>query len=59
MKIIKEYLRHAAECEALAEKAISPEQREMIDQMAQTWRMLAALREKKLAKAASLGVPSA
>jgi hypothetical protein len=38
MKTVQEYLRHADECDALAAKATSPEQREMIIQMAHTWR---------------------
>jgi hypothetical protein len=44
MKTVEEYLRHARECDALARKAISPEQREMITHMADTWRMLARQR---------------
>jgi len=48
MKTVRDYLRHAQECEALARKAISEEQREMIKRMADTWRTLAETREKKL-----------
>jgi hypothetical protein len=44
MKTVEEYLRHAIECEALARKAMLPEQREMIAHMADTWRMLARQR---------------
>jgi hypothetical protein len=44
MKRVEEYLRRAAECDALARKAVSPEQREMITHMADTWRMLARQR---------------
>ena len=50
MRTTEEYLRHAEECEALARTAISPEQREQIEQMAATWRMLAEQRRKKLAE---------
>jgi hypothetical protein len=42
----------------LAKKAVSDEQREMIIQMAQTWRMLAAQRQKMLSKQASAEGPS-
>ena len=45
MKTVEEYLRHAVECDALARKAVSPEQREMIAHMADTWRMLARQRK--------------
>ncbi len=50
MNTVQQYLRHAAECDALARKATSQEQREMILGMAQTWRMLAAQRQRKLEK---------
>ena len=50
MKTCDEYLRHADECDALVRKATSPDQREMIEQMAGTWRMLAAQRETLLRK---------
>ncbi len=50
MKTVQEYLRHAAECEALAAKANSDEQRKMIADMAATWRMLAEQRKAKLEK---------
>ncbi len=50
MEMVRDYLRHADECEALARKAISTDQRQMILEMAQTWRLLAKQREKKLRK---------
>jgi hypothetical protein len=50
MKQVQEYLRHAEECEAMARKATSAEQREMIAKMAETWRMLAEQRRAKLLK---------
>jgi hypothetical protein len=48
MKTVEEYLRHAEECDALARTAISPQQRQMIEEMATTWRILAEQRRKKL-----------
>jgi len=48
MKLVRDYLRHARECELLARKATSSEQRQMILDMAQTWRLLAQQREKQL-----------
>jgi hypothetical protein len=52
MKTIHDYLRHAEECDLLAKTAVSEEQRQMIVKMAETWRLLAAQRERqKLAQA--------
>ena len=48
MKTLKDYLRHAEECEALAATAVSDEQRQMIAKMADTWRLLAKQRERHL-----------
>lgn len=53
MKTIREYLRHAEECDALAQKAMSAEQRKMIADMSSTWRMLAEQRRERLARAQS------
>jgi len=55
VKTVLDYLKHADDCEALARKATSAEQREMIAKMAETWRMLAAQRQKKLAGAGTSG----
>jgi hypothetical protein len=52
MKTVADYLRHAEECEALAAKAGSAEQRAMIANMAATWRLLARQREKYILKPA-------
>lgn len=57
MRTLQEYQRHAEECEALAKKALSPEQRDMIAQMAETWRMLADQRRRKLSRRANFGLP--
>jgi hypothetical protein len=50
MKTVQEYLRHAHECEELARNVPDLEHRRMIAQMAETWRMLAAERQKKIDK---------
>ena len=52
MRTLQEYQRHAEECDELAKKALSPEQRDMISQMAETWRMLADQRRRKLSRRA-------
>jgi hypothetical protein len=49
MNTVAEYLRHADECEALAEGSTTAEERDMISNMARTWRMLAEHRRKMLA----------
>ena len=53
MKTVDEYLRHAAECDALARKAISSEQREQIVTMAATWRKLAEQRRTRILRQAA------
>jgi len=45
---VKEYRRNAAECDALARNASSEAQREQILKIAETWRKLAADRERQL-----------
>jgi hypothetical protein len=50
VKTVNEYLQHAEECERLAKKTLSTEQRKMIDDMANTWRMLAEQRRANLKK---------
>lgn len=51
MKTVREYLRHAEECDALAQKAMSADQRQMIADMSCTWRMLAEQRRARILKA--------
>jgi hypothetical protein len=50
MKTVRDYLRHAEECDALAFGANSQQEREMLVHMAETWRMLAETREKQILK---------
>ena len=51
MKTVREYLRHAEECDRLARNAVSEEQRQMILHMADTWRALADTRRRVILKA--------
>jgi hypothetical protein len=46
MKTIEQYLRHADECEALARKAVTSEERKALHDMAAAWRTLAETRKK-------------
>jgi hypothetical protein len=48
MKTVQDYLDHAEECRALAARARTPEEREMILKMAKTWEELARARKKML-----------
>jgi hypothetical protein len=49
MKAVEEYIRHADECEVLALKAVTSEERKTLQQMAGAWRKLAETRKKALA----------
>jgi hypothetical protein len=46
-QILSDYYAHAAECERLAEKAISEETREIMAYLALRWRKLAEQEERK------------
>ena len=46
MKTVQEYLGRAEQCDELAKEAISAEQREQIQHIADMWRSLAKDREK-------------
>jgi hypothetical protein len=48
MKKISEYLAHAQECLDLASRARSPDERDMILKMAETWTSLAETRKRQL-----------
>ena len=54
MKKVSEYLGHVEECRALARHARSPQDREMLLNMAASWESLAEAREKQLNKKASV-----
>jgi hypothetical protein len=56
MKTVREYLRHAEECEALAHGKMTPWEHEIIRELAETWRMLAEHRRKNLAIREKSGV---
>ena len=53
MKTVQEYLRHAHECEELARKVTDLEQRRIIAGMAETWRILAAKRQRQVESGAT------
>ena len=46
---VSDYRKHVEECRALLRGARTPEERQMLINMAETWESLAVAREKKLA----------
>ena len=50
MKKVSDYRKHVEECQALLRGARTPEERQMLLSMAETWEGLATAREKKLAR---------
>jgi hypothetical protein len=53
MRKVSDYRRHAEECRQLMRGARTPEHREMLHQMAETWESLAESREKQLERRAN------
>jgi hypothetical protein len=49
LKKVEDYLKHAAECRAMARTAASAHQQQLI-QMAETWEQLADARKRQLEK---------
>jgi hypothetical protein len=49
VKKVSDYRKHVEECQALLRGARTPEERQMLLNMAETWESLAVAREKKLA----------
>lgn len=50
MKKASEYLGHAEECRLLAKSAVSPEHKDMLENMARSWESLASQRKQRAAK---------
>jgi hypothetical protein len=50
MQKVEDYRKHAAECRAMAGRSRSPEDRDMLLNMAQTWDTLASNRETQIAR---------
>ena len=56
VKKASEYRQHAAECRVLARKAISPEERDQLLNMAATWEQLAIEREALITRNPALAL---
>jgi hypothetical protein len=50
MRSVAEYKHRAEECHGLAQRSTKPEDRGAFEEMAQTWELLADLREKELSR---------
>ena len=50
MRKIEDYRRHADECLAMSRRARTDEERKMLQQMAETWSLLAHDREEQIAR---------
>ena len=50
MRKVAEYLEHAAECRKMANQTGNAQYKKQLQDMAQTWEMLAAERQKQLDK---------
>jgi hypothetical protein len=55
IKKVSDYRKHVEECQALLRRARTPEEKQMLLSMAETWEGLAVAREKKLAKDGKAG----
>ena len=51
MRTVAEYRQNAEECRILAKGLTKPDDKEVLEQMAHTWDMLAKQRERELARA--------
>jgi hypothetical protein len=58
VETVEDYHRYAADCDALARTALTENQRQQIQAIAETWRKLAAARERKLRSQQHLQKPS-
>jgi hypothetical protein len=58
VETVEDYRRHAADCDALARTALTEHQRQQIQEIAETWRKLAADRERRLRSQQHLQKPS-
>ena len=51
MRAIAEYLQHAIECRTLAKRVTQPQDRKILEELAEAWEKVAALRERDLINA--------
>jgi hypothetical protein len=55
MRKVSEYEEHAEECRKMARQTKNPQHKKQLEEMAQTWDMLAKERAKQIAKEGEAG----
>jgi hypothetical protein len=58
MRAIAEYLQHAIECRALAKRETQPQDKKILEELAEAWEKVAALRERDLINAKTANSPN-
>jgi hypothetical protein len=58
MRAIAEYLQHAIECRTLAKRVTQPQDKTILEELAEAWEKVAALRERDLIKAKTANSPN-
>jgi hypothetical protein len=48
MRAVTDYLKHALECRTLAERIRQPDDKRILEEMAEAWEKMAALRQQDL-----------
>ena len=58
MRAVAEYLQHAMECRTLAERVTQPQDRKILEELAEAWEKVAALRERDLINSKTANSPT-
>ena len=58
MRAIAEYLQHAIDCRTLAERMTQPQDKKILEELAEAWEKVAALRERDLINAKTANSPN-
>ena len=58
MRAIAEYLHHAIECRTLATRMTQPQDKKILEELAEVWEKVAALRERNLIDAKTANSPN-
>jgi hypothetical protein len=48
MRAIAEYIQHAIDCRTLAERVAQPQDKKLLEELAEAWEKIAVLRERDL-----------
>jgi hypothetical protein len=58
MRAIAEYLKHAIECRTLAKRVTQRQDKKILEELAEAWEKVAALRERDLFSAKTANLPN-